>query len=99
MAHIGSESEERGNDGQVEGASKPKLVIVEVNGNKVELDEKVMTGLEIKQAAIEQHVQIQPDFVLQLQRPNGEFDPIGDNDEVRVRKGMEFTCIAPDDNS
>lgn len=99
MAHIGSESEERGNHGQGEGASKPKLVIVEVNGNKVELDEKVMTGLEIKQAAIEQQVQIQTDFVLQLQRPNGEFDPIGDNDEVRVRKGMEFNCIAPDDNS
>ncbi|QJW85544.1 hypothetical protein HK414_26425 [Ramlibacter terrae] len=99
MAYIESKSEGHGNQGHGGGNDKPKQVTVEVNGNAVVLEEKVMTGPEIKQAAIAQQVQIQPDFVLQLQRPNGEYDPIGDHEEVKVHKGMDFTCIAPDDNS
>lgn len=95
MAYIESKSEGQGQG----GSDKPKQVTVEVNGNPVVLDEKVMTGLDIKQAAIAQQVQIQPDFVLQLQRPNGEYDAIGDNQEVHVHRGMDFNCIAPDDNS
>lgn len=99
MAYIESKSEGHGNQGHGRGNDKPKQVTVEVNGNEVVLEEKVMTGMEIKQAAIAQQVQIQPDFVLQLQRPNGEYDPIGDLEKVKVHKGMDFTCIAPDDNS
>lgn len=95
MAHIELDSDGDGNHGR----DKPRQVTVEVNGNPVVLDEKVMTGLEIKQAAIAQQVQIQSDFVLQLERPNGEYDPIGDDEEVRVHKGMNFNAIAPDDNS
>lgn len=82
-----------------EGSPKAKDVTVEVNSKDVVLSDKTMTGAEIKAAAIAQGVQIQPDFVLQLERPNGEFDTIGDNDTVRVRKGLSFTAIAPDDNS
>lgn len=92
-------TDDHGNPGRGGGNDKPKQVTVEVNGNPVVLDAKVMTGLEIKQAAIAQQVQIQPDFVLQLERPNGEYDPIGDNEEVHVHKGMNFNAIAPDDNS
>lgn len=99
MAYIEEKSQGHGGNGHGGGNDKPKKVTVEINGNPVVLDEKVMTGMEIKQAAIAQGVQIQPDFVLQLQRPNGEYDPIGDNQEVRVHKGLDFTCIAPDDNS
>ena len=94
MTYIDEKSQDHGG-----GNDKPKKVTVEINGNPVVLDEKVMTGMEIKQAAISQGVQIQPDFVLQLQRPNGEYDPIGDDQEVHVHKDMDFTCIAPDDNS
>lgn len=97
MAYIESKSEAKGNQGN--GKDKPKQVSVEVNGNQVLVEEKVMTGLAIKQAAIAQNVQIQSDFVLQLERPNGEYDAIGDNDEVHVHKGMNFNAIAPDDNS
>ncbi len=82
-----------------EDSPKAKDVTVEVNSKEVVLSDKTMTGGEIKAAAIAQGVQIQPDFVLQLERPNGEFDTIGDNDTVRVRKGLSFTAIAPDDNS
>lgn len=78
---------------------KDKEVTVEVNSRTVVLTEKKMTGAEIKSAAIAQGVQIQPDFVLQLERPNGEFDTIGDADELNIRKGLSFTAIAPDDNS
>jgi Multiubiquitin len=78
---------------------KPKDVTVEVNSKEVVLTEKIMTGLEIKRAAIQQHVQIQEDFILQLEKHNGEFDTIGDDDTVHSKKGMHFTCIAPDDNS
>lgn len=99
MTHIDEKSQGHGNNDRGGGNDKPKEVTVEINGNPMVLDEKVMTGLEIKQAAIAQGQQIQPDFVLQLQRPNGEYDVIGDHDEVRVHKGMDFTCIAPDDNS
>ena len=98
MAYIEDNSQGQGH-GHGGGNDKPKQVTVEVNGNPVVLDEKVMTGLEIKQAAIAQQVQIQSDFVLQLERPNGEYDTIGDNDEVRVHEGMSFNAIAPDDNS
>lgn len=98
MAYIEDKSQGQGHS-HGGGNDKPKQVTVEVNGNPVVLDEKVMTGLEIKQAAIAQQVQIQADFVLQLERPNGEYDTIGDNDEVRVHKGMSFNAIAPDDNS
>lgn len=110
MAHIDEENLKKGghghddhdghgNNGNHDGGGKPKPTEVEINGKTVVLDEKVMTGREIKQAAIAQGLQIQPDFVLQLQRPNGEYDVIGDNEELHIRKGMEFTCIAPDDNS
>lgn len=78
---------------------KNKVVTVEVNSRPVVLTEKKMTGAEVKQAAIAQGVQIQQDFVLQLERPNGEFDTIGDTDELHIRKGLSFTAIAPDDNS
>jgi hypothetical protein len=78
---------------------KDKEITVEVNSKDVVLTEKLMTGLEIKQAAIHQQVQIQEDFVLQLEKHNGEFDTIGNQDPVHVKKGMRFTCIAPDDNS
>jgi hypothetical protein len=104
MAYIDEISQDQGghghsDQGQNSVNDKPKQVIVQFNSNSVTLDEKVMTGTEIKQAAIAQGQQVQPDFVLQLQRPNGEYDVIGDSDEVRIRKDMDFTCIAPDDNS
>lgn len=99
MAYMDDKSQGQGDHGKGGGNDKPRQVTVEVNGKPVVLDEKVMTGMEIKEAAIAQQVQIQPDFVLQLERPNGEWDPIGDNQEVHVKKEMTFNCIAPDDNS
>lgn len=78
---------------------KPKEIRIEVNGKAVVVEDKDMTGAEIKDAAIAQGVQIQPTFVLQLEQPNGTSKVIGDTDPVRVHNHMSFTAIAPDDNS
>ena len=76
-----------------------KTVTIEVNGHKVEMSAGPSTGLEIKDAAIKYGVAIQPNFVLQLELPNGTSKVIGDNDKVDVRENLSFTAIAPDDNS
>lgn len=78
---------------------KPKTIEIEVNGKDVEMPKEEVTGLEIKEAAIAQSVNIQLTFVLQQELPNGSSKIIGDRDEVRLRKHLRFTAIAPDDNS
>jgi hypothetical protein len=80
-------------------AAKPKRIEIEVNGKPVLVDERELTGAEIKAAAIAQGVEIQPNFVLQQELANGSSKIVGDNDPVRVHPHMSFTAIAPDDNS
>jgi Multiubiquitin len=70
-----------------------------VNEQPVRLTGHTATGAEIKAAAIAQHVALQPNFILQLERPNGTSRVIGDNDRVHLRNHLKFTAIAPDDNS
>ena len=70
-----------------------------VNNQAVQVEDKRLTGLEIKEAAIAQGVPIQLDFQLSLHHPNGEVDIIGGTDEVKVHPHAEFTAVAGDDNS
>lgn len=77
----------------------PKTVEIELNGKTVTMVGKEATGAQIKQAAIAQGVNIQGNFVLQQELPNGTSAIIGDNDEVKLREHLRFTAIAPDDNS
>ena len=74
-------------------------VIVEVNDHKVKMPAGPATGLEIKEAAIDQDVKIQLNFVLQVQLPNGSSKVVGDDDKVALTEHLTFTAIAPDDNS
>ena len=76
-----------------------ETVTVEVNDHKVEMPGGPATGLEIKQAAIKQDVNIELNFVLQMQLPNGSSKVIGDDDKVQLTEHLTFTAIAPDDNS
>ena len=76
-----------------------KTVIIEVNDHKVEMPAGPATGLEVKEAAIKQGVNIQVNFVLQVQLPNGSSKVIGDNDKVPLTEHLAFTAIAADDNS
>jgi hypothetical protein len=78
---------------------KPKTVEIEVNAKPVQIDEREVTGAEIKASAISQGVAIQPNFVLQQELANGSSKVIGDADPVRIRPNLSFTAIAPDDNS
>lgn len=81
-----------------ETAHPPRGVLVLVNRHEVLLPERKMTGLEIKQEAIEQGAELEIGF--QLSVKNGShYDVIGDTDEVNVHKGQEFIAVAPDDNS
>ena len=57
------------------------------------------TGLEIKDAAIKQGVNIQQNFVLQVELPNGSSRVIGNDDKVLLTEHLAFTAIAADDNS
>ena len=76
-----------------------KTVTIEVNGHKVEMPAGPATGLEIKEAAIKQDVNVQVNFVLQVELPNGSSKVIGDEDKVPLTEHLAFTAIAPDDNS
>lgn len=57
------------------------------------------TGMQIKQAAIAQHVNIAPDFLLFLLHDHRPNEPIGDTQTVRVTDESRFHAIADDDNS
>ena len=76
-----------------------KTVTIEVNDHKVEMPAGPAAGLEIKEAAIKQEVNIQLNFVLQVQLPNGSSKVVGDNDKVALTEHLAFTAIAADDNS
>ena len=76
-----------------------KTVTIEVNDHKVEMPAGPATGLEIKEAAIKEHVSIQLNFVLQVQLPNGSSKVIGHIDKVPLTEHLAFTAIAADDNS
>ncbi|MCY4575120.1 MAG: multiubiquitin domain-containing protein [Chloroflexi bacterium] len=76
-----------------------KTVTIEVNDHKVKMPAGPATGLEVKQAAIKQDVNIELNFVLQMQLPNGSSKVIGDDDKVQLTEHLSFTAIAPDDNS
>jgi len=72
---------------------------VTVNGKQVILLEHRMTGLQIKEAAIAQHVAIEISFILQEELPNGHHKIIGDGDPIEVHDHDRFTAIPNDDNS
>ncbi|OKI58020.1 multiubiquitin domain-containing protein [Micromonospora sp. CB01531] len=76
----------------------PRTITVSVNNQQVELPERRVTGLEIKQAAIAQGVHLQPNFQLSLKRGN-RYEVVGDNDTIAVHPNQEFLAVAPDDNS
>jgi hypothetical protein len=86
------------NQGKEKEKDKDEITVT-VNEQPVTLRGDSATGAEIKAAAIAQGVQIQQNFVLQEELPNGTSRIVGDNDRVKLRKHLRFTALAPDDNS
>ena len=79
---------------------KGDKVIVTVNTKPVSLPKHRVTGLEIKQWAIKQGVEIQEDFLLTLEAHEGKpARTIGDNETITVTKHSVFTANDGDDDS
>ena len=76
-----------------------KTVTIEVNDHKVMMPGGPATGFEVKESAMKQGVNIQLNFVLQVQLPNGSSKVIGDDDKIQLTEHLAFTAIAADDNS
>ena len=72
---------------------------ISVNHKPVELKMHWPTGLEIKEAAIEQGVAIKLDFQLAKVGLDGKQQIVGDADEVDVLEFKTFFATAGDDNS
>jgi hypothetical protein len=87
------------------GIERFKLRVIEkdleisVNTKAVRISRGYHTGLQIKQTAIAQGVNIKIDFLLYLLKPNGETDRIDDHQPVKVKRGQDYDAIADDDNS
>ena len=76
-----------------------KPFLVSVNNKPVEVEEPLVTGLEIKEASIEQGVAIQLDFQLAVVEADGKQRIVGDSDKVDVHEFKTFFATASDDNS
>lgn len=74
-------------------------VTVTVNNKPVTVTGPKITGMQIKEAAIAQGVQIELDFLLSEELPSGETRIVGDTDVVTINKHSKFTAVAGDDNS
>jgi hypothetical protein len=80
--------------------TKKISITVKVNNNPVKFTKRHVTGLEIKQMAIAQKVDIKEDFVLYKVKPGGELGPvIKDGEKVKLHECEEFRAVTPDDNS
>ena len=80
------------------GIDDQKISVL-VNEKPVTLEGAKQTGSSIKKAAIEQGVDIKPDFVLSIERGGGKTDLIGNDEYIVVKPHDRFLAIANDDNS
>jgi hypothetical protein len=77
-----------------------KKMTVKVNEQKVELPSDRVTGMQIKEAAKNQGVQIELDFQLFLEGRDGNpTRSIGDNQTIEIDKKDEFLCNTGDHDS
>ena len=76
----------------------PKDVSVVFNKQTIEIPKGDHTGAEIKAFAIEDGVQIEPNFPLAVKHGN-RFENVADTEVIKVHANMEFTAVPGDDNS
>ena len=83
-------------------ATRTRTIQVTVNTKPVTLTvdqgKPELTGMAIKEMAINQGVEIQLDFPLFIVTPRG-LDPVGDDEAVIVHEKQQFRAVTPDDNS
>ena len=76
-----------------------KVFEVFVNNTVCEFTDSLQTGQSIKQRAIECGVQITVDFILSIEKPDGNTKTIGNADEIRIENKQRYIAIPDDDNS
>jgi len=82
------------------GKGKGHEVEVKVNRKPVVLRKKEVTGLEVKEAAIDQGVSIELGFILVREAEHGHpAEQIDDDQEIKVDKHTEFSCNDGDDDA
>ena len=84
---------------QVREKPHAHVVHITVNRKSVTVPDHEITGLQIKEAAIDQGVQIEIDFQLSEELGHHQSRIVGDDDLVHVHEGSAFLAVAPDDNS
>ena len=77
---------------------QPPITFI-LNKKPVIVTEHRLTGLQVKQAAIEARIEIALDFQLKIRHGNSSWEVVGDGDTVTVNKNTEFRAVTPDDNS
>lgn len=77
----------------------PPEITVFVNEKPVKLIGEKHTGAEIKRAAIEAGVEIDPDFVLKLECGSDQTEVIHNLRPIEIKCGTRIQAIADDDNS
>ena len=75
-----------------------KTITIIVNGNPVAFTDHEVTGLQIKEASINQGVAIQVDFNL-FEIKEKKLKPVSDTTTISIHKDEEFRAVTPDDNS
>jgi len=75
------------------------VVTVHVNRHPVKLDGHRHNGLQIKQAAINQGVNIKLDFLLFEEFSDGHTKPVKDTETITVSNKSKFDAIPDDDHS
>ena len=82
-----------------EGKVLTKPFEISVNRKPVAVAEPIVTGLAIKEAAIQQGLPIELSFQLARVNPDGKECIVGNADKVDVREFKTFFATADDDNS
>ena len=72
---------------------------ISVNRKPVKVGGPVVTGLEIKEAALKQGLPIELGFQLAVVEADGKEKIIGNSDKVDVREFKTFFATASDDNA
>lgn len=85
-------------EAQIHHESLPRVEI-HLNTRPVYLIGHRHTGLEIKRAAIEQHIKIELDFLLYMLRYGEPNKLVADDEEIHVTDESRFQAIGDDDNS
>ncbi|MBI4932898.1 MAG: multiubiquitin domain-containing protein [Actinobacteria bacterium] len=93
-------TEQSHTDKQDDVSKRPRFVVIPVNTEPVRFEKKdELTGLEVKETAIDQGVDIKVDFVLTVVHAGGHSRQVGDSDTVKITENIEFFAIPDDDNS